>query len=195
MCSYVPAAVIFSTLRPKLHAWKPMSRLPSGPAHTVWSSAHCSRDGTIDTDTCRRLIASADGRNVTFHRAFDLCRNPEEALETIIGLGCNRLLTSGCAPSAREGIPMLRKLICQAGDRLTILPGGGIAPDNAALIMRETGCSELHASARSSVTSDMLYRNPDVAMGAPGSDEYSRKVTDPAIVRLIIKQMALQSNN
>ncbi len=152
-------------------------------------------DGTIDTDTCRRLIASADGQNVTFHRAFDLCRNPEEALETIISLGCNRLLTSGCAPSAREGIPMLRKLICQAGDRLTIMPGGGIAPDNAALIMRETGCSELHASARSSVASDMLYRNPDVAMGAPGSDEYSRKVTDPAIVRLILEQMALQSNN
>lgn len=147
-------------------------------------------DGSIDTDTCRRLIERAEGRNVTFHRAFDVCRDPESALETIINLGCNRLLTSGCQPTAREGIPMLRQLVKQAGDRLTILPGGGVAPDNAALIMHETGCRELHASARHSVASRMAYRNPAVAMGTPGSDEYMRKITDPATVRLIIAEMS-----
>ena len=142
-------------------------------------------DGSIDTDTCRRLIDHAKGRNVTFHRAFDVCHDPESALEPIIGLGCNRLLTSGCSTSAQEGIPMLRKLIAQAGDRLTILPGGGVCPDNASEIMRVTGCRELHASARSSVASLMTYRNQSVSMGTPGSDEYSRKITDPAIVRAI----------
>lgn len=146
-------------------------------------------DGTIDTDTCSRLIDRARGRSVTFHRAFDLCRDPQEALETIISLGCDRILTSGCSPSAREGIPTLRSLVAQAGNRLTILAGGGVSPDNAATIMRETGCHELHASARSSVASRMQYRNPAVSMGTPGSDEYSRKITDPDIVRRIIAEM------
>lgn len=146
-------------------------------------------DGSIDTDTCRRLIECAAGRNVTFHRAFDMCSDPEAALETVISLGCNRILTSGCAPTAKDGIPMLRKLIQQAGNRLTILPGGGVNPDNAAHIMRETRCHELHASAKHSVASRMAYRNPAVAMGTPGSDEYSRNVTDAGTVRRIIEQM------
>lgn len=146
-------------------------------------------DGSIDIDTCRRLIECADGRNVTFHRAFDMCSDPESALETVISLGCNRILTSGCAPTAKEGIPMLRKLIKLAGERLTILPGGGVNPDNAALIMRETGCRELHASAKHSVASLMAYRNPAVAMGTPGADEYSRNVTNAQTVRHIIEQM------
>jgi len=147
-------------------------------------------DGSIDTDTCRRLIDRAKGRNVTFHRAFDLCRDPKSALETVISLGCNRILTSGCCQTAQEGIPTLRQLVRQAGDRLTILPGGGVNPDNAAIIMRETGCRELHASARHSVTSRMAYRNQSVAMGTPGSDEYSRNITDPAIVRHILAEMS-----
>lgn len=146
-------------------------------------------DGTIDTDTCRRLISKAKGCNVTFHRAFDLCKDPESALEQIVSLGCTRILTSGQQASAEAGIPLLKRLVDLAGDRITILPGGGVSPDNAAKIIKETGCHELHASARGMTESRMSYRNCGVAMGTPGSDEYSRKVTDPAIVAQIINEM------
>lgn len=85
--------------------------------------------------------------SITFHRAFDRCRWPFEALEEIIGLGCDRILTSGCAPSAAEGTDLIRELQKRAGDRLILLPGGGISPQNARRILSLTGCTELHASA------------------------------------------------
>ena len=113
-----------------------------------------TRDSEIDIDTCKRLIdaASDDGSskmNITFHRAFDVCRNPEEALEQIISLGCNRLLTSGQATSAEKGIPMLSKLVKQADGRIIIMPGAGVNEQNAAHILDETGAMEIHGSARS----------------------------------------------
>ncbi|MDE6489777.1 MAG: copper homeostasis protein CutC [Muribaculaceae bacterium] len=148
-------------------------------------------DGRIDMDTCRRLVNAAGNKNVniTFHRAFDLCRDPLEALEDVIALGCNRILTSGQAPTAEIGIPLLKKLNDLACGRLTILPGGGVTPDNANKILQLTGCSELHGSMRVSVDSPMEYRRPGVAMGAPGSDEYSRKETSPELVKKLIDAM------
>ena len=85
--------------------------------------------------------------SVTFHRAFDVCRHPFEALEQIIGLGCRRILTSGQAPSAEEGVDLLRKLQVRAAGRIIILPGGGVTPENAARILSRSGCTEIHASA------------------------------------------------
>lgn len=150
-------------------------------------------DGSIDTETCRRLIEKANGKSVTFHRAFDLCRDPEGALGTIIALGCDRILTSGQQANAEAGIEMLRKLVRLADGRISIMAGSGVSPENAGRIVAETGCRELHASARSTIGSEMTYRNPGVAMGTPGSDEYARKVTDPAIVAGIISAMRAQS--
>lgn len=152
-------------------------------------------DGTIDTDTCRRLIDRAGGRNVTFHRAFDLCKNPEQAIETIISLGCNRILTSGQSSSAEAGIPALERYVRLAADRLTILPGGGVGSHNAARIMSLTGCHELHASARHTVSSPMAYRNTSVSMGVPGADEYSRKITSSDIVANIVAEMRKVDNH
>ena len=83
-------------------------------------------DGDIDMDACRQMMEAAAGMNVTFHRAFDLCRDPFEALDHIIALGCNRLLTSGQAASALEGAPMLRQLVDRAAGRLVVLAGGGV---------------------------------------------------------------------
>lgn len=113
-----------------------------------------TRDSEIDIDTCKRLIdaASGDGSskmNITFHRAFDVCIDPEKALEQIISLGCNRLLTSGQATSAEKGIPMLSKLVKQADGRIIIMPGAGVNEQNAARILDETGATEIHGSARS----------------------------------------------
>ncbi len=143
-------------------------------------------DGHIDTELCSRLVKAADGINVTFHRAFDLCADPVEALEQIIALGCNRLLTSGQAASAEAGVEMLANLVKQADGRLTILAGGGVSAANAAAILAGSGTNEIHASGRSTVGSKMTYRKDGVSMGAPDSDEYARKVTDVKIVADII---------
>ena len=106
--------------------------------------------GDIDIDVSRRLIARAKGMSVTFHRAFDVCRRPFESLEQIISLGCDRLLTSGQAPTAENGIDLLRQLAAKAQDRLVVMPGSGVNPDNAAAILDATDTAEIHASARSS---------------------------------------------
>lgn len=107
-------------------------------------------EGDIDVPHCRRLMAEAHGLPVTFHRAFDHCRDPRRALEDIISLGCVRLLTSGQAATAEAGIPLLRELVAQAAGRIIIMPGGGVNPGNVARILRETGATEIHSSCRRS---------------------------------------------
>ena len=105
-------------------------------------------DGSIDEETVRRLAAEAKGLSITFHRAFDVCARPMEALEQIIALGCHRLLTSGQAPTAEQGIPLIKRLVGQAAGRLSIMPGSGVNPGNARLILSETGAREIHGSLR-----------------------------------------------
>jgi copper homeostasis protein len=105
-------------------------------------------DGSIDEEAIRCMMDEAEGLSVTFHRAFDVCRKPEEALEKIISLGCHRLLTSGQAPTAELGIPMLKKLVEQADGRIIIMPGAGVNPQNASRILEETGALEIHGSLR-----------------------------------------------
>ena len=105
-------------------------------------------DGSIDEEAIHCMMDEAEGLSVTFHRAFDVCRKPEEALEKIISLGCHRLLTSGQAPTAEQGIPMLKKLVEQADGRIIIMPGAGVNPQNASRILEETGALEIHGSLR-----------------------------------------------
>lgn len=100
-------------------------------------------EGDVDLSAMQQLMAP----NVTFHRAFDHCRNPFQALEEIIGLGCRRILTSGQAATALEGATLIRALREQAAGRILLLPGGGVSPENARQIIQFTGCTELHASA------------------------------------------------
>lgn len=112
-------------------------------------------EGNIDIETTRRLVAASEGKPVTFHRAFDVCRDPSTALEQIISLGCQRILTSGQRPKAVQGVSLLKALQQQAGDRLIIMPGGGVNTENARLIIDQTGCKEIHGScsAGSGITS------------------------------------------
>lgn len=105
-------------------------------------------DGSIDEEAIRCMMDEAEGLSVTFHRAFDVCRKPEEALEKIISLGCHRLLTSGQATTAEQGIPMLKKLVEQADGRIIIMPGAGVNPQNTSRILEETGALEIHGSLR-----------------------------------------------
>lgn len=143
-------------------------------------------DGDVDVAVCRRLVAAAGSMHVTFHRAFDVCRSPMQALEDIIALGCDRLLTSGQQATAEAGVPLLRQLVEVAAGRLRIMPGCGVKSSNAAVILDACGAEEIHASARKPVESVMRYRHEGVSMGTAGSDEYARLDTDEIEVRRIV---------
>ena len=106
-------------------------------------------EGDIDTEALRLMVEASEGKPFTFHRAFDKCRNPQEALEQIIEAGCKRILTSGQQPSAEQGIPLLHELNKQANGRIIIMPGGGVNEKNARLILDQTGCIEIHGSCSS----------------------------------------------
>lgn len=108
-------------------------------------------NGDIDVELCARLVSKARSRglDVTFHRAFDSClTDPFTALEQIIAMGCSRLLTSGRADAASNGIQLIAELNARAGTRITVMPGAGVNPLNAAGILKATGCSEIHSSCR-----------------------------------------------
>lgn len=114
-------------------------------AHGVVIGALTS-EGDIDQEAILRMVEAAQGLSVTFHRAFDECREPLRALEQIISLGCDRILTSGQAPTAPEGVGLLRQLVQQAGDRIIILAGSGVTPDNAERLVEDTGVREIHGT-------------------------------------------------
>ena len=145
-------------------------------------------DGDVDIDVMRRFMAVADGRPLTFHRAFDLCRDPRKALDDLIALGCRRVLT-GQAASALEGAALIRRLVEDADGKIIILAGGGVTAENCRDIVRLTGVEELHASAKHTVGSAMRFRRADVSMGTPDTDEYSRATTDASRVAAIIKAL------
>lgn len=148
-------------------------------------------DGDIDTVLCKRLIAAAKSMSITFHRAFDMCRDPKKALEELIAMGCDRVLTSGQAATAEAGIPLLKELVQQAGRRIIIMPGCGVNSNNAAAILSATGATEIHASARKSVGSGMKFRHSGVSMGNTENDEYARKETCKKEVTAIIERLKI----
>ncbi|MBQ3614161.1 MAG: copper homeostasis protein CutC [Bacteroidales bacterium] len=123
-------------------------------------------DGSVDMENMRLLMEAAGDTPVTFHRAFDHTSDPFKALEDIIELGCARILTSGCRPTAAEGAPLLAQLVEKAGDRIIIMPGCGVNEGNIAETARLSGAREFHFSAREPVESGMTFRNQDVVMGS-----------------------------
>ena len=147
-------------------------------------------EGDVDTAVCRRLIAAAGSMSVTFHRAFDMCRDARKALEELIALGCHRVLTSGQAPTALAGTALLKELVELAAGHIIIMPGCGVSSANAGDILKATGAVEIHASARKSVGSGMIFRHSGVSMGNPDCDEYARKETDVNEVKAIVKAIS-----
>lgn len=103
--------------------------------------------GDIDVPATRRLLMAAQGKPFTFHRAFDVCRHPEMALEQLIDLGCQRVLTSGQQSTAEQGLDLLRTLCTQAHRRIIVMPGGGVNASNARHILDHLDTNEIHASA------------------------------------------------
>ena len=121
--------------------------------------------GDVDLTLLKRLISviPAGRASITFHRAFDVCREPFDALEQIIGLGCDRILTSGQQPTVVEGANMLCALRQRTRGRILILPGGGVTPENAARILIRTGCVEIHASASETIDGKKITSAAKVA--------------------------------
>lgn len=108
-------------------------------------------DGDIDIEKTRMAVEAAEGMSVTFHRAFDECRNPKEALEQIIDCGCHKLLTSGCKPTAIEGAATIKQLENQSAGRIDIIAASGIVSSNAAEIVALTGVNEIHGSFKTTI--------------------------------------------
>lgn len=147
-------------------------------------------DGQIDEARTAALVAEAGGMEVTFHRAFDMVRDPEEALEALIRCGCRRVLTSGGRNTAPEGIDTIRRLIGLSAGRIAIMAGSGISAANVRDFVG-AGVDAVHFSARCMVGSRMRYRNPAVSMGGvAGIPEYTSVGTDEEKVREIMKQLA-----
>ncbi|XP_020777011.1 copper homeostasis protein cutC homolog isoform X3 [Boleophthalmus pectinirostris] len=145
-----------------------------------------TEDGRVDAELCLELLAVARPLPVTFHRAFDMVHDPTIALETLVSLGFQRVLTSGCDCSALEGLPLIKRLMDQAKGRISIMPGGGITERNLQRILEGSGAQEFHCSARSSKESAMKFRNTSVSMGASFSaPEYGLKVADVSKIRAL----------
>ena len=122
-------------------------------------------DGTIDIKRTAALMEQAKPMSVTFHRAFDMVVDPLTALQQLMQLGVDRLLTSGQEKSVLDGSELIAELVRQAGDKLVVMPGGGITERNIARIRRETGAREFHLTAREKQSSTMTYRNTGTFMG------------------------------
>lgn len=148
-------------------------------------------EGDVDTDVVGCLAAAAGNMLVTFHRAFDLCRDPFEAMEALKQIpSIDRILTSGLAPSAPQGLDMIKELVAKAPEGIAIMPGAGVNSGNAAHIAATAGVKDIHASAKTTVASEMKFRRGDVSMGAPGADEYSRLSTSEAEVKALVAALS-----
>ena len=146
-------------------------------------------DGTFDLEKNRYLIECSRGMSVTCHRAFDRAVNPEQALEDVIALGFDRILTSGQQPKAEQGIDLLARLNRQADGRIILMAGSGVTEQNIRRIREATGLNEFHFSSRESVDSAMQYVNPNLYMGRPGANEAALDYTTARRVSDTIAQL------
>jgi copper homeostasis protein len=144
-------------------------------------------DGRIDESRMGELVEAARPTKVTCHRAFDMARDPEEAIEALVRCGVDRVLTSGQRDSALEGIDVLRRIHDVARGRILIMACGGLDESNIAEVLLRSGADELHFKATVARPSGMKFRNPGVGMGdTPLEREFEVTITDSALVRRTI---------
>ena len=146
-------------------------------------------DGDIDREANAMLMTHTGTMSVTFHRAFDRTRHAQQALEDIVQLGFNRILTSGQQANAERGIHLLKELHQLADGRIAIMAGCGVNEHNIARIQRETGITEFHFSAREPQPCRSHYFNPDVYMGKAGADECTLSITTSRRVKETIMRI------
>ncbi|MDZ4714521.1 MAG: copper homeostasis protein CutC [Cytophagales bacterium] len=143
-------------------------------------------DGTLDKKRCKELVGKIRPLKAACHRAFDMTRDPLEALEDCVEVGFERILTAGQQPKALQGVDLIRQLVKKAGDRITIMPGSGVNEQTVAEIVSKTRVNEIHFSATSFRDSTMTFQNKNIAaMGEEGTSEFLIRTVDPARVRAI----------
>lgn len=148
-------------------------------------------NGAVDDRSTRILVEAARPLSVTFHRAFDLVRDPFEALDTLMALGVDRVLTSGGAATAVEGLETLAALAWRSEGRATIIAAGGITEHTVGRVINEAGVSEVHVRASKRRDSDMQFRRESVSLGrAYTPDEYARVITTPELMKRIVDAAA-----
>ena len=135
------------------------------------------KDGSIDVKRTEKLIQLAYPMEATFHRAFDRCKNPFEALEQLIETGCNRILTSGQQLTAPEGLDLIAQLIKAADERIIIMPGSGVRKENIKELADKTCAVEFHSSLRGKIRSKMEFIHPAFEKSA---ESYSNSFIDKA---------------
>jgi copper homeostasis protein len=144
-------------------------------------------EGTVDVEATRRLVGLARPLAVTFHRAIDMCADAPAALDALIGLGIERVLTSGQEATALEGSALIAALHRRAAGRIIVMPGGGITERTVARVVTETGAPEIHFAALAELASPMRHRNPNAFMGgALRPPEFARLETSEALIRATI---------
>jgi copper homeostasis protein len=161
-------------------------------------------EGEVDVPKCRRLLAlverCAGGRRceTVFHRAFDVAAQPERALEQLIDLGVTRILTSGRARRAVDGINELRRTVEQAAGRIEVLPGGGIRADNLAEVVRRTGVDQVHLSITHAAPDLSARANPEIRFGVdlPSTEQEYRAVDERGVrqVRVLLDDLVGKGN-
>ncbi len=143
-----------------------------------------NEDGTIDKKRCKELIDRARPMKVTCHRAFDMTRDPFEALEDCIEAGFDRILTAGQQAQAVKGVGLIAELIKKADSRIAIMPGSGVNEDTVKEIVSKTKTKEIHFSATGFRESAMTYKNLNIAgMGDDGGSEFKLRTVDSKRIR------------
>ena len=145
-------------------------------------------DGDIDLNRTAELVELASPLEVTFHRAFDMCREPLAALEQLKDTGITRILTSGAKKSVMEGIDLLGQLVRAAGDDLSVMPGCGVNENTLPALIERTGAREYHSAAQAFQESRMEHRNREVSMGGvEGIEEYKTVTVDAERIRAMAR--------
>lgn len=140
-------------------------------------------DGSLDTDRMKILREKSGGAHLTLHRAFDVCRDPYEALDQAIELGVDTILTSGQQETCMQGKELIEKLIAKAGTRIHILIGSGVNAETIACFIEGMNARNFHMSGKTILDSGMIYRKEDVSMGISGIGEYDIFRTDEKQIR------------
>ena len=141
-------------------------------------------DGTIDKKRCKELIAQARPLKITCHRAFDMTRDPFEALEDCIEVGFDRILTAGQRAVASQGAELIGELIRKANGRISIMPGSGVNENTVENIVSKSGASEIHFSATAFRPSAMVFKNAKIeGMGSEEGSEFKLRTVDPERVK------------
>ncbi|MCH7403576.1 copper homeostasis protein CutC [Belliella kenyensis] len=147
--------------------------------------------GRIDKEACHRLIQAAGSKPCTFHRAFDVCQNHEEALKDIVALGFDRLLTSGGKANPGKGMGNLENWIGEFGDQIIIMPGGGLSLDHMDQLLALDELKEVHASCKVYTASEVVYEHnqEEIKMSISPDHFYQRLTVDPELVAAFLRKI------